>query len=119
MRGSAAPECSACKRGRCEWHGVRSHRRKRQRSGVAFQARIALQPTRQPLATRLQLKNQWAPPAALLQETDHSVHQPAGLLEDATELNQGPHRTRKASTPAQALERLLSGPPKLPVATIP
>ena len=78
-----------------------------------------LQPIRQPLAMRLQRKNQWALPAVLLQETDLSVHDPAGLLEDATELNQGPRRTRKASTPAQALERLLSGPPKLPVATTP
>lgn len=52
-------------------------------------------------------------------KTNLNVHDPARLLEVATELNQRPRRTLKGLTPAQALERLLSDPPKPLVATTP
>ena len=40
--------------------------------------------------------------------TDLSVHSPEWLLEVATELNNRPRKTLDASTPAQAMRRLLS-----------
>jgi IS30 family transposase len=49
--------------------------------------------------------------------TDLSVHSPQRLLEVATELNARPRKTLGGITPAASMERLLSEPEKLPVAT--
>lgn len=51
--------------------------------------------------------------------TDLSVHSPERLLEVATELNERPRKTLGGITPAQAMQRLLSGPEKPIVATTP
>ena len=52
-----------------------------------------------------------------LKGTDLSVHSPERLLEVATELNNRPRKTLDGSTPAQAMQRLLSEPEKPIVAT--
>ncbi len=49
--------------------------------------------------------------------TDLSVHSPERLLEVATELNNRPRKTLGGSTPAEAMQRLLSEPEKPIVAT--
>jgi len=48
---------------------------------------------------------------------DLSVHTPARLLEVATELNARPRKTLAMTTPAEAIQRLLSDPSKPIVAT--
>lgn len=49
--------------------------------------------------------------------TDLSVHSPKRLLEVANELNDRPRKVLGGITPAQAMERILSGPRKPPGAT--